>query len=218
MTIRQVSLSLAICILIPLVVLIGRSEYEASEAWVAAESARASGDTREYLYQLQRCAKWNTPISDRSEHARQHLIVFAKQSSLEKRNKDALIAWRYVRGALLATDHIFRTASPEIDEINAAIAELMAAEQLQSKSITVDGRSQTELVAEHALLLSRRNGPSPWGAVVIFLTFILWVGSLFWIIRRGITKDGGVNRRPLLRGGLASTSLFACFCWALLAL
>ena len=218
MTVRQIASSLAICLLIPLVVLIGRSEYEASEAWAAAESARVSGDTDEYLYQLQRCAKWNTAIGGRSKEARQDLMKFARQATDEKRTKDALIAWRYARGSILATNHVFRQASPVINEVNTAIAELMAAEQTASNSITMDGRSHAELIAEHESLLSRRNGPSPWGAIVIFMTFVLWVGSLFWMIWRGVRQDGGVNGSPLLRGGLASTTLFACFCWALFAL
>ena len=105
-----------------------------------------------------------------------------------------------------------------MDEINAAIAQLMAQEQLNSNAPTSVGRPEQELIAEHEALLSRRHGPTSWGAVVIFMSFALWVGSLFWMIWHGVRKDGALNRLPLLRGGLASVSLFACFCWALIAL
>ena len=213
---RQTVLAVAICIVLPRAALIGRSELEAKDSWRAAQSAHERGETSEYLYQLQRCAKWNTLLGGYAEQAQATLIRFAQEAEKEGRIKDALVAWRYARGVLLSTDHVFRPNPSNLSDFNAAIEALMATEHIQSEALTIANRTRDELVAEHQALLSHRNGPSSGGAILIFGSFVLWIGSILWMIRKGIGADGHLKRQPLLKGGLCSLTLFASFCWALI--
>ena len=105
MTRGRITLAVACGILLPTLVLVGRAEYEAARNWSKAEIALSAGDTDEYLYQLQRCAKWNTWFGTHSDAAFQSLIDFADESKAEKRHAEALVALRYARGAVLSTTH-----------------------------------------------------------------------------------------------------------------
>ena len=215
MTIRKLVRVVLLCVLIPLLFLMARSEFEANRAWHRAEASHAAGDTYEYLYHLQRCAKWNTYFGAHSRQAFQKLVDFATAASEEKRDTEALIAWRYARGSILATTHLFSRPSDSLERINRSIANLMAAQQINANAITVQGRSQAEIASEHLALLAERHGPSPWGAFAIIGVFALWVASLFWLIRYGVRKDGGLNWSVFWRGGLVSSFLFGGFCWTL---
>lgn len=215
MTRGRIILIVACGILIPTLVLVGRAEYEAARNWSKAEKALSDADTDEYLYQLQRCAKWNTWFGSHSDAAFQSLIDFADKARTEKRNDEALVALRYARGVVLSTTHFFRFGDEPVNVLEREISELSADVQMSTASVTVNGRTREALISDHQALLERRYGPTPIGSLLIFLSFLSWLLSLIWLIRYAIRKDGSINSGPMMRGSLTSLGLFGLYCCTL---
>lgn len=215
MTRGRITLAVACGILLPTLVLVGRAEYEAARNWSKAEIALSDGDTDEYLYQLQRCAKWNTWFGSYSDAAFQALVDFAAKARADKRNAEALVALRYARGAVLSTTHFFRLGDEHVNELETEISEISADVQLGTASTTVNGRTRETLISDHRVLLAKRYGPPPIGSLLIFVSFLSWILSLVWIIRYAIRADGSINSGPMMRGSLASLGLFGLYCCTL---
>ncbi|MGB0645751.1 MAG: hypothetical protein ACPGQS_01190 [Bradymonadia bacterium] len=199
----------------PLIVLVGRVEFGASTSCELAQQSETNGDLEEAAYQYQRCAKWNTFVTGKSDWALAQLNRMSETAEGEGKLELALLAARYIRGSQLSTDHLWRVRGEEEKTINQRIAGLTARLQYRSGALTVRGRTLPKLEADHLSLLERRNGPSPLEGTLIFILFLSWVGACAWAIWRGLSPDGRINRGPMLRALCMMTMLFGLFCLAL---
>ena len=199
----------------PIFVLLGRVEVGASTACELARQSETKGDLEEAAFQYQQCVKWNTFITNKSDWALDQLNRISVTAEGQGELDLALLAARYSRGSVLATNHIWRLTDTENSTINQRVAELTARLQHRSGSTTVRGRSLSQLEADHRALLERRNGPSPVDGTIVFLFFVGWVSSCAWAIWRGLSPEGTVNKGPMFRAICVMIVLFGLFCLAL---
>ena len=212
---KRVSILGFICLALPAFALVLRSELDAAAACRSARLNELDGQVHEAMYQYARCAEWNTLITGESDSAGAALIRLARAAESRGDLTKALIAWRYLRGAWLTTDHVFRIDTQPLSQANEQIARLTAQLQFHSGSPTVADRSIEQLRHDHLSLLNRRNGPGPLGGGIIFVLFLAWIGSVVWTIWSGVTKDGRFNKGTSVRGGLMIAFSFTLFCFCL---
>ena len=207
---------LGLMVLLPLAGLMYRVEAGAASAWSAGVQAESIGQLEDAVYEYQRSAKWNTLFSATSPSARTKLKQIAEEAEARGATDLAVVAQRYLRGVLLATNHIWRSGNgAEVTQINQTIARLTADIQMASGAVTIRGRSLETLAQDHLRLLERQNGPTPFEGVVVFILFVAWIGSVLWTIWNGLNAEGKIHRRALLRGSLVTVILFTGFCFML---
>ena len=214
-TLKRIVILSLICVLIPVLALLVRAEVDAAAACRQAGLEELNGQMHDAMYHYARCAEWNTLMTDESDAAENALIRLALAAEHDDKLANALVAWRYLRSAWLATDHIFRLDKQTLLRANVEIARLTAQLQFRSGSPTVGNRTIEQLQDDHLRLLNRRNGPGPWGGGIIFVLFLTWVGTVFWTIWFGVSRDGQLIKKTSIRGGLMIAISFTLFCFSL---
>ena len=102
-----------------------------------ADAFAASGDLDGEIRLLGRAARWRLPLAEHDEEARERLRGIAERESEAGHVDTALIAWRELRSAILATRTIGVVDPEQLAQANAAIVELMVADA-ESKGETPD--------------------------------------------------------------------------------
>lgn len=207
---------LSLAVLLPLAGLMYRVEAGGASAWAAGVEAESTGQLEDAVYEYQRSAKWNTLFSSTSTSARAKLKQIAQEAEARGATELAVLAQRYLRGALLATNHIWRSGDGgALAQINQTIARLTADIQMASGAVTIRGRSLETLTQDHLRLLERQNGPTPFEGVVVFILFVAWIGGVLWTIWHGLNAEGKIQSKALIRGSMVTVTLFLGFCFML---
>ncbi len=210
---RRVVVTLLLTVLV-LVPLCGRVAFEGHAELERADEAASAGDVDGEILHLGRAARWRAPVLAHDETARDRLMVIGREAEAEGVDRDhvALAAYREVRRALLAT-RTFSVSDPDqLQEANAAIARLMAAQE-ERFGTDVGGGGDPE--AWHLERLSEMPGPVPWRASVAALAFVLWLGATVGFVTRGLDAAGRLRPKAAVRWGVASLVLLLTWAWML---
>lgn len=183
----------------------GRAELRTADAW--AHEGRADLE----VVHLGRAARWRTPFAGHDEEALARLMAIgaAAEEDVEGRgSQTALLAYREVRSALLATRAWGLADEGTYAAANQRIAAMMAAQERLFET-DLSGRGAAE---EHHMELLERSGHSSsrWGVLAGLLAFVCGAAAL----GRGIPEEGPLRRGPLLAFA-ALAIIFGSLAWLL---
>lgn len=183
----------------------GRHELELAD--VRAQEGRVDLE----VVHLGRAARWRVPFAGHDEEALARLMTIAAAAAEDEAGRGpqtALLAYREVRSALLATRAWGPADRATYDAANRRIAALMAAQERLFET-DLSGALAAE---EHHMELLERSGATagPWGALAAALALVCGAAAL----GAGIPEAGPLRRRPLLAFA-ALASVFGSLAWLL---
>jgi hypothetical protein len=187
-----------------------RVAWEGQAQLDAADQARADKMLAEEIEHLGRAARWRLPIASHDEIALERLLeIGAEQEALgEDGVQTALMAYREVRRALLATRSWGIPHEDLFAQANQRIAALMAEQEI---AFGTDLSGQGEQEAYHLALLERVPGPDPLRANLAALAFVGWIVASGGFVLRALDAHGRLRPRPALRWGAASLLLLVAW-------
>jgi hypothetical protein len=193
--------------------LLARVAFEGRAELQAAERAKGDGDVELEILHLGRAARWRAPILGHDEDARQRLHQIGEDAFAEGEDgeRTALQAFRELRSALLAT-RTFDVPDPELlEQANARIADLMAAQEVRFGRDPIE---EPDARAWHLQRLAAPPGPVPWRAFGAAFAFLGWIACTGGFVLRGLDAAGKLRPGPAVRWGLGSVVLLVV--WAVL--
>ena len=164
--------------------------------WRAAQAA--SGDDE--IAHLGRAARLYAPGNPYSRRAVEKLATIGRDDATR-----ALVAWRELRSAVLATRSFYTPHRALLDEANARIADLMADAELAAGT----QHARDKAVAWHAARLQQDEAPSVAWTLVALFGLAGWIGCALGLLLRGVGDDDRLRPRVALAwavgvaGGLA---------------
>lgn len=191
--------------------LLARAGFEGRAELARADEAAAAGRVDLEVAHLGRAARWRAPLLGHDEDALARLMAIAAASEEDVEGRGtltALLAYREVRSALLAT-RAWGVADPATyAAANAKIAAMMAAqEQLFETDLSGGGAAEEH----HAQLLERSGDRKiPWSLLAGLLAALAGAAAL----GRGVREDGPLRRGPLLAFAALALAL-GCLAWLL---
>jgi hypothetical protein len=193
--------------------LLARVAFEGRAELQAADLARDEGDVELEILHLGRAARWRAPMLGHDEDARERLMEIGEAAVAEGEvgERTALAAFRELRGALLAT-RTFDVPDPvALEQANARIAELMAAQEVRFGREPIE---EEDARAWHLERLAAPPGPVPWKAFGAALAFVAWIVCTGGFVLRGLDAAGRVRPGPAVRWGVSSLVMLVV--WAVL--
>lgn len=161
-----------------------------------ADAMAEAGDLDGEIRHLGRAARWRLPLAEHDELARARLHEIAERETKAGHVGVALIAWRELRSAILATRTI-DVVDPELLEIaNTQIVRLMVIEAREA-GITADSARWTAELTEDPVTTSRGR------SLTAAACFAAWLVACIGFFMRGIDGKGRLEPRLALRWGAA---------------
>lgn len=169
-----------------------------------ADAMADAGDLDGEIRHLGRAARWRVPLADHDELARARLREIAERETEAGHVGVALVAWRELRSAILATRTI-DVVDPELLELaNTQIVSLMVLEARESGTAADSARWAAELEADGA---GSRGGTSRARSLSAAACFAAWLVACIGFFMRGIDGKGRLEPRSALRWGAAALLL-----------
>ncbi len=177
---RKRALVPALLVVVAIVAVLGplliRAAIESRAELGRAELAEADSDLG--IVHLGRAARWRSPLTDHDERARDQLEQIANEAELARDPELALVAWRELRGALLAT-RTWSVVDPEqLERANLGIV----------RGMLVLARAAGEPEAGDRWLAELEAAPATdgVGTRIAALLFALWGVTLIGFVVRGL--------------------------------
>jgi hypothetical protein len=171
-----------------------------------ARALAEAGEVDAAIAHYRRSARWHVPGSPFVREALGALSDVAREAERAGDHERALLAWRSVRAAVMASRSFYVPHADRLAEANEHIAALMAADEPPPVDA---GKSQVQLKEEHlALLRSAGQRPLLGWTLVLLVGFLTWVGSAFAFASRALDEEDRLVRREAWRwGGLVAAGL-----------
>jgi len=163
-----------------------------------AAALRDKGDAHGRRLHLRRAMAYYFPGNPWVRDARDQLLLLAQQQERAGDRTAALQTWRTLRGALLSLRAINQPMGEVLPRVNERIAALSVAASLASEALRRDGGKASFLAR-----LAAPPDPHPLWTLVGLLGFIVWTGSGYALVFRGLTATGGLKNASFTRWGLA---------------
>jgi hypothetical protein len=170
-----------------------------------ADAAAEAGDLDAQIRHLGRAARWRLPLAGHDELARARLREIGETAAEAGRVDEALVAWRELRRALLATRVVDVADSEQLEAANAAILELMVAQARGAGAPIERERWAAELAED----LEPRGR-----SLAAAACFAAWLLACVGFFARALDDKGRLRPRPALRWGAAVVVLLGA--WILL--
>lgn len=168
----------------------GRAQLRAADAM--AEAGDLDGEIRH----LGRAARWRLPLAEHDELARTRLRELAERETRAGHVGVALVAWRELRSAILATRTIDVVDTELLETANTEIVQLMVHEAREAGSPADSARWAAELDEDP---VAGGRGRSLSAAAC----FAAWLIACIGFFMRGIDGKGRLEPRLALRWGAA---------------
>lgn len=173
-----------------------------------ADAMADAGDQGGEIRHLGRAARWRVPLADHDELARARLREIAERETEAGHVGVALVAWRELRSAILATRTI-DVVDPELLELaNTQIVSLMVLEARELGTTADSARWAAELQADGA----GSSGPgSRARSLSAAACFAAWLVACIGFFMRGIDGKGRLEPRSALRWGAVALLLLVAW-------
>jgi hypothetical protein len=181
----------------------------------AALVARSAGDISTALTHYQYAMRWYTPGASAPVDAANALDEIATEAAAAGDHALALRALRRLRGGVLATRSLYSPFGDRLDAVNTRLAKHTAEAQLALGQATIRGRTLAELERDHLTLLQRDPTPTPGWSLLVFVSFLGWLGSVFMTVGRGLDREARLVRPTFFRWGLSALGCFGLWLFAL---
>ncbi len=152
------------------VVLEGRSALAEGDDAMAARPPRPA----DAIAAWESAARWYLPLAPHVDDAYGRLHGFAS-------TRHSIVAWRAIRSAALATRTLWQPHRADLDEANAAIVELAAADLERAPAGTADAAAYS---AWQTRLLAADPRPATGSVVLSILGIVCWLAGMGVMIRR----------------------------------
>lgn len=159
------------------VVLSAKRELEQGQQLLAAHDREGA------IVHLRRAARWYAPLSPYHARALRLLWQQGEQAERAGEQESALLAYRAVRGAILATRSLYVPERALLTAANERIASLMAHQEVPGVDA---GKSPEQLRGEHLALLEPIPGPNVFWSCVVLFGFVCWAFAAFTFSLRAI--------------------------------
>jgi hypothetical protein len=163
-----------------------------------ADQMADAGDLDGEIRHLGRAARWRLPLADHDELALTRLREIAEREAEADHVRAALVAWRELRSAILATRTIGVADPEQLEAANTAIVELMVLEARDAAAPADSVRWAAELDEVSSMRSSRARSLSAAAC------FVGWLIACIGFFIQGIDGKGRLEPRPALRWGAAS--------------
>lgn len=202
---RRKVIAVGVVAAICLGVVVTRAVWEGRSALSLGDEAQKAGDPQTAIRWWRRAARWYVPGAPHVGDAYDRLDEFAVAAEARGDSRNALAAWRGIRGSILATRSFYTPHVERLAPANRRIAALMA----KAEGASADpARTEAERATWHYELLARDEAPSVFWSIVALLGFGMWIagGGLFAL--RAVTKeDQLVAKTAAISGILVATGL-----------
>ena len=209
---RWLLLAAAMCV----ASLYGRVWWSARVDLETAQAFEAKGNLEKAIEHYQYAARWWSPGTQTPIDARDALFRIGTECEANHRPELALRAYRRLRGVMLSTRWLLSGEDSKRPVIEERIASLMAHKQIARGGPESRGEDVASLTAHHLQLLRHDTTPTSGLSFAVLVGFIGWVTSIVWTIRRGLTRDLSIRRRPFMLGLSLSALFFAIWCLSLM--
>ncbi|MCS6913379.1 MAG: hypothetical protein RMK29_02530 [Myxococcales bacterium] len=166
----------------------------------AGQEALQAGRAEEAIRTLGRAARMYTPGAGPSVRALDLLRQVAEQAEGRGDRALALLAWREVRSAILATRSFYVPHPALLQQANARIAHLLADREEEDPELRREPRSAR--LAWHEQALARDEMPRTGFVLLALLGTALFIGGGFGLALRTLDPTGRFAPQPALRHGL----------------
>jgi hypothetical protein len=166
-----------------------------------ADAMAEAGDLDGEIRHLGRAARWRLPLAEHDELARARLREIAERERDAGHVGVALVAWRELRSAILATRTIDVVDPELLAAANTEIVSLMVLEAREAGTAADSARWAAEL--DEDVSHGSRGGSSRARSLSAAACFVAWlVACVGWFVR-GIDGKGRLQPRLALRWGAA---------------
>jgi hypothetical protein len=158
----------------------------AREELGVADAAFARSDLDAAIVHYRRAARWYAPGSPYHALALHQLAQIGSAAEQSGERERALLAYRSLRGAIMATRSVFVPEPARLAAANQHIAQLMA--ELPAPGMDA-GKAAAQLRREHLALLEALPGPNVFWTCVLLSGFFGWIAAGFAFSMRAIDED-----------------------------
>ncbi len=185
---RRVLLAFVLAVFVLCATAYVRAFLRSNEFLESAQAFENQGKIEEALSDYQIAMRAYVPFASAPKEA---ALALQRLNTLESLNR--------LRGGILATRSFYSPFGEMLPATNQKIAELMADETLATNaSEVIRGRSREKLISNYLAFLQLDQVPSPWWSLVLIGGLLGWMASVLLFIFRGLTKEGGLNKRPAI--------------------
>lgn len=166
-----------------------RATVEQRAAWDRAVAFEREGRLTEAIDEYRWCLRWYTlwgPAHDDAADALRDLGSRLAVSDPER----AVQALDNLRSGLIAGRHLWQPRSELVAHVNQTIPPLL----VRVADRRGDKREPKALLARFTADYARPVGVGPWVSVAVALGFLLWLGGLVQVVRRGVDDQGRFTR------------------------
>ncbi|HEY2734437.1 MAG TPA: hypothetical protein VGI70_10660 [Polyangiales bacterium] len=151
-----------------------------------AEAALAQRDVDAAIVHERRAARWYAPFNPYSARALTELARIGAEAERNGDRAQALLAYRSLRGAIMATRGLYVPQRARLAAANGCIARLITDEPPPGVDA---GKSKSQIEREHLALLARVPGPNVFWTVVLLFGFFAWIAAAFAFSLRAIDAE-----------------------------
>jgi hypothetical protein len=186
-----------------------RIVLEGRSALADGDDAMMRGQTRDAIAAWQSAARWYLPLAPHVGDAYERLTTLATSARDKGDRTTALLAYRAIRSAALATKSLWTPHAGDLDAANEQIAQLSADDP---DAAPAGGDTRDARMAFHRAQLAGSR-PGGWAAGLAILGIVAWLTGFGYLGARGIDSAGRPNRRRITVGTVIVVAGFGA--WAL---
>jgi len=173
-----------------------RIVLEGRSALADGDDAMMRGQTRDAIAAWQSAARWYLPFAPHVGDAYERLTTLATSARDKGDRTTALLAYRAIRSAALATKSLWTPHAGDLDAANEQIAQLSADDP---DAAPAGGDTRDARIAFHRAQLPGSR-PGWWAAGLAILGIVAWLIGFGYLGARGIDSAGRPNRRRITLG------------------
>lgn len=190
------------------VVYLQRSHFMAAEKYYSEANWKLA--IREYDTAMHFYTPWSPYIERAAKKLWQIGEMFEKQNRLDWAN----IAYSSIRSSFYSSRSLYTPGKYWINKCDDKIADLNV------KMLIKDGSIKTEEAdaekKKHLYVMKVDRAPDPFWSILVEIGLLGWIGSVIFIIFKGLSINGEINKKFILYGVLSFLLTFTIWVAALL--
>jgi hypothetical protein len=192
----------------------GRMIYLQRIHFMTAEKYYSESNWKLAIREYDRAMHFYTPLSPYIEKSAEKLWQIGEMFEKQDKPDWAHIAYSSIRSSFYASRSLYTPGKSWIRKCDDKIADLNV-EMLISEGSVNPGEAGAEK-KKHLYVMKVDRAPAPFWSLLAEIGFFGWLGSVLFIIFKGFSDDGKIDKRGLLYGLLSFSVTFTLWIGALL--
>jgi len=185
----------------------GRVFYFQRSHFMEAEKYFAEANYKLAIREYDTAMHFYTPLSPHIQRSAERLWQIGEMFEKEGKFDWANIAYSSIRSSFYASRGLYTPGKNWIERCDEKIADLNVKILIKEGSVKLDEADVEK--RKHLYVMKVDRAPKPFWSLLVELSFFAWVGSVIFIILKGIGDDGRINKRFALYGALSFLLTFA---------